>query len=933
MLDLVKVEVHHWGGLHAHCVDDGQPPGPLTLEMDSALTMVRGRNGAGKTSLANAIRWALTGQVAGSQGPPRPEPGTTAPRFADEVSGEASFALPSIVPMPAAADLDALRRAPLVATRVVLTFRQPDGADIVVERRVIPEGRTRFSTITIPAEGPERALGVSGRAIEVSALIFSLLPHLDLGKRNPLGEAVAVLTGLQPLEELGRRSVATVRYLRNQATELFRKEQSTASVQFREEKARLLQLIGDHPELGLPGDLGEPRDIETAGACREELSMVRTALETAQGAHGLSLAELAGLDANGLNGARVDEIRAQVVKARVALAHLDKLDQLMLMRQISSITDGEADEAVALCDEIVRTAQAFVVRETSQEAAARRRLYAAVMHWHRGENPGAGCPAACPVCATPLDAVGQDPALGIPVEEALREAISAGVETRMPVASWAREAELQFLTTLPATIRTLVERRLPPSPHESYRAALCDDLLADPAFASMLRPLASRARAKWAELQAQLPPFEAVKLPQPPAHLAGFTASLFAKVGQVLHLLALRVWRTTHAGEARAAVAAMVKEGTSEEAVGRSIPEELRIMEEGILALKPVADGLEIVGRAERALENWCTVEHRILAAERCAEAVSGFSGISALVQEQVGDLMEALNDRTLHWLGLAYRHPTDNRPKLCRFEREEGATLRAVASYQGVSGPAEGITNSSAQRAYLWAFSVALWERLRDQGSALSLLVLDDPQTLFDEGNTQLLGAAIAKLTTAGAQPLVVTSNECLCEQIRAGARAEGVPACSLELIPRSHGQAIADLRISESGLGDRRKHWKTAKDHDDRIKAFVGAAREHLEARFCELLDHPAARLPKSRTLQPLMDEVRRLNRLRVAPFGESVFAQLVGCPPLQPGSPFREAINEAHHGAGRPLVTADAVEVDDKLDGVLKVMQNCQDMRWAP
>lgn len=932
-LDLVAVEIHHWGGLHSHCLDDGGVPGPLRLNVEDGLTVVRGRNGAGKTALANAIRWVLTGQVARAQGAPRSEPARSAPRFARESATDAGFALPVITPVPTAAELSILDGGSLLETRVALTFRQESGGDLVVERRVTREGRTRFSTATSPAEGPALALGVSSRAIEVSTLLLARLPHLDLDKRNTLGETVAALTGLQPLEALGRRSIRTATYLRKQATAEFKEKQSRFAVSLREEMERLRQLATDHPALDLPAVPSDPVDGGTVDACASELSSLRRGLEEAREDHARVLMELAGVDAIRLTGAQLDDLRERVEAARGVLKEqLKSLPSSVLMREIGSIPDNDDAAARATCQDILRTAANLANEKLSEEAAKRRQLYALVMRWHEGAHPGSPAPADCPVCATSLAEVDDDPSLRVPVRAALNEAVSAGVEATMSAAAWARDTEQRLLSMLPASLQALAGRPLPASPHAAYRKALCSELLSGSTFSEALQPIRTRANERWTSIEAHLPPFEAPRSPPPPSGLHGATGPLFAKLARLELILALRAWRVRHGEEAREAVLGMVGPSSSHPVEGRTIPEELDALRKSLVALSPIAAGLDVVDRADRALEGWRMQEARVEAAEACADATSEFGGLVQLVQDQVGDLMETLNERTSYWLDQAYGHPTDNGPTLSRFERGAGATLHPVAGYGGIEGPADGITNSSAQRAYLWAFSIALWEQLRATGSSLSLLILDDPQTLFDAGNSRRLGGALAKLAVCGARPLVVTSDELLCEHVRSFGRSEGVDVRRLELKPRSHGQAVADLRVHVDGMKTRRQRWRAAKDDDDLIRAFLGSVREYLESELRRLLDHDAAGSPKGSTMQSLLNELARLHRAGIAPFSAIAFGQLGGHPDLQPKSPFRDPIDEAHHGAGRQLTTGDARAVDSALDGVLKVVESCHEAASA-
>jgi|SRR5208337_989161 len=70
-LRLKKLEEHRFAGLHKF----GTPEDALenyVHEFVSPLTLFEGRNGSGKTSLLNAIIWALTGELLRPQREPEP---------------------------------------------------------------------------------------------------------------------------------------------------------------------------------------------------------------------------------------------------------------------------------------------------------------------------------------------------------------------------------------------------------------------------------------------------------------------------------------------------------------------------------------------------------------------------------------------------------------------------------------------------------------------------------------------------------------------------------------------------------------------------------------------------------------------------------------------------------------------------------------------
>src|SRR5262249_38336354 len=67
-LTLKRIEAHRFAGLHAFGQIDRPPPN-FVYEPDAAVTLFEGLNASGKTSLQNAIIWALTGHVLRPQRP------------------------------------------------------------------------------------------------------------------------------------------------------------------------------------------------------------------------------------------------------------------------------------------------------------------------------------------------------------------------------------------------------------------------------------------------------------------------------------------------------------------------------------------------------------------------------------------------------------------------------------------------------------------------------------------------------------------------------------------------------------------------------------------------------------------------------------------------------------------------------------------------
>jgi hypothetical protein len=99
-LHLKKLEAHRFAGLHKFGTPDAAPEN-YVHEFASPLTLFEGRNGSGKTSLLNAIIWALTGEMLRPQREPEAAEDFECWVTAADGGGErTAHKLSSLTPMP-----------------------------------------------------------------------------------------------------------------------------------------------------------------------------------------------------------------------------------------------------------------------------------------------------------------------------------------------------------------------------------------------------------------------------------------------------------------------------------------------------------------------------------------------------------------------------------------------------------------------------------------------------------------------------------------------------------------------------------------------------------------------------------------------------------------------------------------------------------------
>ena len=129
----------------------------------------------------------------------------------EDGASESELALPPVVPVPSGADLEVLNDQPKIDTWARLTFHDEGSDNICVVQRALTVGAR--GKIGMAATGL-RDLGLPNLAIEAGTLMPGIAAHMRFDEKTTFADAIAQLTGLKPLEDMGRRSERVVRRLR-----------------------------------------------------------------------------------------------------------------------------------------------------------------------------------------------------------------------------------------------------------------------------------------------------------------------------------------------------------------------------------------------------------------------------------------------------------------------------------------------------------------------------------------------------------------------------------------------------------------------------------------------------------------------------------------------------------------------------------------------
>lgn len=490
---LRRIEAHRIAGLHRHCGAQGEDPENFALDIERDLTLISGFNGAGKTALQNVIIWCLTGKALRSQHMPddvhEPMDVYRAQGDGEDETGgnEPGFTLPPIVPIPSGTELEALGDKPKIDTWAQLTFHAEGSDEICVVRRsldVNERGKIGMSVIGL------EDLGIPDIGIEAGALMPGIAAHMRFDEKTTFAHAVAQLTGLKPLEDLGRRSGRVVKRLRNDERKKTEKDAGQALGEFKRKRQAIHDAWSAQPDLGDPASVIAPDEETSKNQSKTSISEARKWLEekkenlesAAETILGQALQLASRQDVEGM----LQQLRAAADLLKPTA--LGGLPSVALIKSLRAATGDDVGAAETLINDMALRAATVAERLRNKQEAARWQLYTQIAAWHRQHHDGAEL-ENCPVCGTDLDEVPPDALVDKGVKDALRMCAEADADASKGAEEWEQDAAREFLERLPETLRAFADKTPPAGLLEIYRMAYLEELLADRTFGGRLQGL------------------------------------------------------------------------------------------------------------------------------------------------------------------------------------------------------------------------------------------------------------------------------------------------------------------------------------------------------------------------------------------------------------------------------------------------------------
>ena len=122
-------------------------------------------------------------------------------------------------------------------------------------------------------------LGLPDLAVEAGTLMPGIAAHMRFDEKTTFADAIAQLTGLKPLEDLGHRSRRVVRRLRTTETQDTQSQAATKLADFKSKRQSIIDAWTAQPDLGEPADLIAPDEASEEGQCQTKIADTRKDLE------------------------------------------------------------------------------------------------------------------------------------------------------------------------------------------------------------------------------------------------------------------------------------------------------------------------------------------------------------------------------------------------------------------------------------------------------------------------------------------------------------------------------------------------------------------------------------------------------------------------------------------------------------------------------
>lgn len=916
---LISVCAHQFGGLH-HCGSSTSKPDDFFFEFGSGSTLFEGFNGCGKTSLLNAIIWALTGDVLR----PQRSPEAANKEFSCEIDGISKHTMTPVMPLPDPSVEKPGAPALPVDTWVKVVFQDESQKEFTVTRL---QKRSNRGVLQEEVLGLD-ALGLDPVGTRVGTAMPGLLPFIQVGAESKLGKAVSELTGMAPLVSLASHAERAMKKIDGDLTKERKREIVEIDLAFDRSHADLLESFKTNPSIVF----AKPIPVASADQTIETIIKEATAHFEELKAKGLADAQLVlGETFEAEDAGQRADLEKSIQPAIVALKGISSLASTARLGGLSKLTTDEIQHAKDRIEAIFKEADVLVDIAADPSKAGRIRLYARVAAWIKEHADLVVGDEVCVVCGSELvDTI--DPLTGVAVKIHLKEAALADADfLGQTFATWSKTVLQGLSHDLPPVLVQELRIDLPDHPGNLIRTALIDELFDNEAFQQtlgLLKPQFQRA------CDAAVTGFPALNITQ--LRMLGNGQKELAPLALVLtrihRAIAFSIWRNENKSSLGNFMQSIVGQSPTAEKITapKSLLGMLTQLQGMVDAIEPVTQAITFCKRMKGDLAKRRVKEARLSAYVVASNALSECMKIGMLAEQQVEQLQKRLHKSAVVWRNRIYlgAFPSTSLDLVATKMSGDGE-LQLMVGSAGMSAPAQHVANASALRASLVGFFLAYWEHMLKERGGLRLLLLDDPQELLDGDNSKRLADAIKDLDSANAQLLLTTHDARFAAAVAKSAQGAKIALDHQYVHPatKSRGTIYTTPSITQVQVA----YDKYAADIDaiEPAQEYASECRIFIEGRIGDLFDDAA--FPTATTLNfspTLSDHLGRLRGLMKSGSNELFRSPLVATfcndPALRDKAPPLALLNKAHHGSKSSIKPAEVNAVIRDLERLRRAVE---------
>jgi AAA domain len=927
-LRLKKLQAHRFAGLHKFGTPDAAPQN-YTHEFRSSLTLFEGRNGSGKTSLLNAIIWALTGQMLRPQREPE-----TAEDFdcwvspADSNDEHTAHKLSPLTPMPNVEQYRPDRAWVPADTWVELTFVDETGTELPVIRRSqsrSPQGKLTETWTDLSV------LRLDPIAARMGTIMPGLLSLIKVGSESELGRAVSQLTGLSGLIDLAEHARRAKSKIDKEFVKAKTSDRKRADDDYGFAKDDLGKILFSQPNLKPAKPVPQPSEDK---GIEQTLDEITRHFIDAKAAAFDSARDILGDRFEPGNPILLSDLEKNIGRALERASQPKDLASAARLGALRQITAEQLDAVEAKIHKILAEAKDLNDLAQNPSTAARARLYARVATWIADHPDPQRKDEICVVCGGNLEHA-LDPVTGQPVKKHLHEAASDAALLSQTLGRWAENVHGDLIRNMSEALRKEMVTDLPAHPCDLLRTAIVEELFAFEPFRGVLGDLKAQTASTFDEVvkdRATLAEPAKLSLPDGCDKLGGALKRLDCAIR-------FARWRQDNDPLAREIMVRVLgrtpKEGEVSEKA--TLSGKLLDLEATVKAAKPVSDAFGLCERLKKHLESRRAAEKRLGEYADASEALGNLSNLGSLADKQVDQLRKTLSKQAAAWRSKIYLGAfPDTAHELVDTGMGRKGELDLVVQTGGVSAPAQHVTNASALRASLIGFFFAFWEYVLKERGGLSNLLLDDPHELLDDENRERLAAALAQLVSTGAHLIVTSYDPRFCKHVSSLQIRGGIE--HFEVHPATRQQPLVRTTQPLPEIKRRKDLFENDKNAEEPARNFADCCRVFIEAKLGDMFDDPAHTTWAIANPNPtLVSFVQRLRaQVTAGPqgmFSAHVFRRFVDHPALSDGSPVLALMNRAHHGQRQEIRPADVSQCADNLSDLLELVEQMHDecYRW--